>query len=486
MKKRIKKLLSLVLVAFILAGTTPLSGFVGLEIPDILDLFVTKAVAATYTSGDWEYTVNNNEATLTKYNGTATNITLPTALDGISVKHIGASLFKDNTKIISVVIPEGFLTIGDSAFLKCTYLKTVSIPKSIKQIGTSWLSGSSFGECIRLENLTLTEGGTAEVKINPATFAGCTALRNVTIPSNYKTIGGSAFKDCTSLETVIIKSNGDPYFERVIEGSAFENCSSLTIIHIPKEFVGIADYAFRNTSDSLVICSTTSDCTAKTYAQENGITFRVCDGTHATPVVKSYTLSYNANGGSGAPSSQVNSATYTIPATIPTRNGYVFIGWSTSNTATTATYLSGDIVTLSANTTLYAVWQVDIVEDPDDSVILTVISIKPPSRTTIDYGDSIILHAELGKDLAEGERIEWSADNGNFSYDVSSDGKTCTITPKSSGETVFTVKVIDKDDNVVSEDTQEMSSNAGFFTKIIAFFKKLFGATKIFTSGIEF
>ena len=74
-----------------------------------------------------------------------------------------------------------------------------------------------------------------------------------------------------------------------------------------------------------------------------------------------YTLSYSANGGSGAPSSQkgtgVGSYTFTISSTKPTRTGYTFLGWSLSSTATSASYQPGGSITLTANDTLYAVWK---------------------------------------------------------------------------------------------------------------------------------
>lgn len=74
-----------------------------------------------------------------------------------------------------------------------------------------------------------------------------------------------------------------------------------------------------------------------------------------------YKLSYNANGGSGAPASQTKvgtgSATFTISSTTPTRTGYTFKGWATSKTATSAAYAAGGSITISKNTTLYAVWQ---------------------------------------------------------------------------------------------------------------------------------
>lgn len=72
-----------------------------------------------------------------------------------------------------------------------------------------------------------------------------------------------------------------------------------------------------------------------------------------------YTVGFNANGGSGAPSSVIktNGVTLYLPTTVPTRKNYEFIGWSTSSTATTATYYPGGSFTRNANTTLYAVWK---------------------------------------------------------------------------------------------------------------------------------
>jgi hypothetical protein len=57
-------------------------------------------------------------------------------------------------------------------------------------------------------------------------------------------------------------------------------------------------------------------------------------------------------------------------------------------------------------------------------------------------------------------------------------GSNCIVTPSSSGGTVFTATVYDKNGKVLCFDEQEMTSNAGFFQKIIAFFKKIFGLAK--------
>ncbi|MDO5862108.1 MAG: InlB B-repeat-containing protein [Thermoplasmata archaeon] len=79
-------------------------------------------------------------------------------------------------------------------------------------------------------------------------------------------------------------------------------------------------------------------------------------------------LSYNANGGSNAPASQTasitaasatGSKTFVVSSTVPVRDGYDFLGWSTSSTATAASYTSGDSLSVSygSTVTLYAVWK---------------------------------------------------------------------------------------------------------------------------------
>lgn len=71
-----------------------------------------------------------------------------------------------------------------------------------------------------------------------------------------------------------------------------------------------------------------------------------------------YTVSYDANGGSGAPSSQTKykDVTLTLSSTTPTRSGYTFKGWSTSSTASSPTYYAGGSYTANSSATLYAVW----------------------------------------------------------------------------------------------------------------------------------
>ncbi len=84
-----------------------------------------------------------------------------------------------------------------------------------------------------------------------------------------------------------------------------------------------------------------------------------------------YSLSFDANGGTGAPEALTygptsdDSHTFVIPGTAPTRQGYTFLGWAEESNATSATIHAGDNITLSADKTLYAVWELEPEPDPE-------------------------------------------------------------------------------------------------------------------------
>lgn len=74
--------------------------------------------------------------------------------------------------------------------------------------------------------------------------------------------------------------------------------------------------------------------------------------------LKQYTVNFDSNGGSGAPDAMTKyyGVFITIPDTVPIRDGYDFIGWSTNPSGTGTRYLPGDEFHSNAKTTLYAVW----------------------------------------------------------------------------------------------------------------------------------
>ena len=83
--------------------------------------------------------------------------------------------------------------------------------------------------------------------------------------------------------------------------------------------------------------------------------------TISIPAKSSYTILYNANSGSGAPSSQTKwyGETLNLSSTVPTRTNYTFRGWATSSSATTAQYQAGGTYTANSAATLYAVWELN-------------------------------------------------------------------------------------------------------------------------------
>jgi hypothetical protein len=98
-----------------------------------------------------------------------------------------------------------------------------------------------------------------------------------------------------------------------------------------------------------------------------------------------YTVSYNANGGSGAPSSQVkvHNQTLRLSSARPTRADFSFLRWNTSSSGSGTNYASGADYTANANATLYAQWQ-RTYSDPS----VTVRSVQRVGATTHEPDDS--------------------------------------------------------------------------------------------------
>ena len=80
----------------------------------------------------------------------------------------------------------------------------------------------------------------------------------------------------------------------------------------------------------------------------------------SVPALSTYTVSYNANGGSGAPGSQSQyyGSSIALSSTKPTRAGHTFLGWATSSTGGVS-YAPGATYSSYTSITLYAVWQIN-------------------------------------------------------------------------------------------------------------------------------
>lgn len=104
--------------------------------------------------------------------------------------------------------------------------------------------------------------------------------------------------------------------------------------------------------------NTNDSGTGKSYNSGGSYTANETTTLYAVWNQITYTVSYNANGGSGAPSAQTkkHGTALTLSTTKPTRANYTFKGWATSSTGGVA-YSAGGSYTANAKVTLYAVWE---------------------------------------------------------------------------------------------------------------------------------
>ena len=165
------------------------------------------------TFGDFQYTVSDGAAAITKYTGTDANVTIPCEIDGMPVKSIERGAFYNRYKLCSVEIPDGITEIGQRAFEWCSSLLTVEIPPSVKSIGQL-----AFEGCYNLSAVTLNEGLET---IGADAFKNCRELDNVELPNSLKSLSTGLFEGCKSLTKVKL-----PEGIVVIPVDLFKNCTS--------------------------------------------------------------------------------------------------------------------------------------------------------------------------------------------------------------------------------------------------------------------
>ena len=169
---------------------------------------------------DFECIEENGSWVIKKYNGTGSVVNVPPIINGKEVNGISALAFSQK-ECVTVYLPEGIETIGNSAFEGCKKLEKIQLPKTLKEFGYR-----SFGECSSLKCIVIPEGIKS---LNPALFEMCENLETVTLPSALTEIGNSAFKKCLALKEISFPSK----LER-IGLEAFSGCKSLKNLFVPK------------------------------------------------------------------------------------------------------------------------------------------------------------------------------------------------------------------------------------------------------------
>jgi uncharacterized repeat protein (TIGR02543 family) len=143
---------------------------------------------------------------------------------------------------------------------------------------------------------------------------------------------------------------------QLVLGSDFRlNGTALPAIRSTTDYTGfwqnVGNGTVENPTGEFVLSS------AQLMAQYDGE--MIADTWVWQPVLRTYRITFDANGGENAPATQTKTEGTELILTeeIPTRFGYVFLGWSTSNDASVAEYQSGENFSRNESVTLFAVWQ---------------------------------------------------------------------------------------------------------------------------------
>lgn len=200
-------------------------------------------IGETVVTADYTYRVGEDGTlTILNYRGDDADVVVPQVIGGRQVKHIGVSVFHGEELIRSVTLPEGLLSIAQTAFAECPNLERVVLPQSLQSIGDS-----AFSRCPVLAEATLPDG---LLSLGSLAFFRCPALTDVHLPSKLDTFGARAFDetgwitnqtgDHVVLGNYYVKYLGEgghvtlPQGVTEVVGGAFFLCETVEHITIPE------------------------------------------------------------------------------------------------------------------------------------------------------------------------------------------------------------------------------------------------------------
>ena len=248
------------------------SAFSGCSSLESMTLPFIGAKAGVTSSGTYQYPLGYIFGTTSYTGGTR----VEQYYYGSSTSYTTSSYYYIPSTLRSVTVTGGNILYG--AFYNCSMLTNITIPDSVKSIGSE-----AFYNCSKLSSITI---GDSVTSIGEYAFSECSSLTSVTFGENSKleSIGEYAFRGCSSLTSITI-----PDSVTSIGSSAFSGCSSLESITLP--FIGAKAGV------------TSSD----TYQYPLGYIFGTSSYTGGTKVTQSYY---------GSSTSSTTSSTYYIPSTL--------------------------------------------------------------------------------------------------------------------------------------------------------------------------
>ena len=160
-----------------------------------------------------------------------------------TVATVGPEAFISATRLTSVTIPNGVISLGNNPFSGCASL--VAITVAARNPAYTSANGVLFDK--KLKTLLEYPQGLAGSYAIPATVANianfafndCLKLTGVTLPNEVTNIGNSSFAYCSSLSKLVIPAN-----VRSIGSEAFTGCAGLMSVSIPNRVNRLGNYVF--------------------------------------------------------------------------------------------------------------------------------------------------------------------------------------------------------------------------------------------------
>lgn len=188
--------------------------------------------------------------------------------------NIEANAFNGHLYLTSINLPQALTSIGAYAFKGCIGLTSIVIPSTVITAGSS--GGSPFKDCTNLSTVILEEGMTT---VPAYMFWSCTQPFNVTIPSTVTSLRSWAFAQCTGLTSITIPKSVTSIASATY--SPFEGCTVPTVI-LEEGMTEIPGYIFR-------YCGMTSITIPSSVTSIGGGAFLACNYLTSITIPKSVT-----------------------------------------------------------------------------------------------------------------------------------------------------------------------------------------------------
>lgn len=146
------------------------------------------------------------------------------------VEHIGSYAFYKSPSIETISIPASVTEIGDSAFSGCDSLLSINVETANQNfLSQNGLLYNKQGDRLLVcpAGLSLVKLPEGVVSVENSAFSECKSLSAIELPTSLKNIGSRAFYNCGKLNSIIIPQNVESVGER-----AFESCVSLSWISL--------------------------------------------------------------------------------------------------------------------------------------------------------------------------------------------------------------------------------------------------------------